>query len=106
MSGRDALRSAKFRAFSDIPRDAVMTVQVLPDPKMYVPWDAQGMALTILGRSVETLNDWLTARLADLNREKVPMEDVQVVSQGGRTQIKVLGKTRFEFKLKITMEGK
>jgi hypothetical protein len=95
----------RFASFADIPRDAIVTVELTPDPKMYVPWDATGMALTVLGKSsaTETLMDWLRARMADLNREKVALEDVTIVNHGQRTIVRVLGKDRYEFKIKCTM---
>jgi hypothetical protein len=102
----EKLKTYPFKSFADIPRDAVVTVEATPDPKMYVPWDATGMALTVLGKStaVDTLMNWLKARMSELNRQKVSMDDISVVHTGNRTVIRVLGKDRFEFKIKCQME--
>ncbi len=101
-----ALPASVFRSFGDLPRDAIMTVEVVPDPKMFVPWTPEGMMLTTIGKATETLQTWLTARFADLVREKVALERIDVVHAGGRTIVKVDGKQRFEFKLKCNLEGK
>lgn len=93
----------RFHSFADIPRDAVAVVTPKPEIKNWVNWDATGMAITVLGDATITLQQWLTARLAELNRARVPMEDVSVVHMGGRTVIRVAGKPRFEFKIKCTM---
>jgi hypothetical protein len=81
-------------------------VQVIPKPRPFVTWSAEGMAIDILGQATVTLSDWLHARLGDLVRERVPMEDVSVVHRNGRCEIRVSGECRFMFKMKITMEGK
>jgi hypothetical protein len=80
-------------------------VKITPRPKPYVTWSPEAMAIEILGAATVTLSDWLHARMADLVRERVPMEEVSVTHQGGRTLIQISGRTRFMFKMKITMEG-
>jgi hypothetical protein len=62
------------------------------------------MVMRIIGEATETLQSWMTARLMLLNREKVSMEDITIVHQGNRTIIRVLGRDRFEFKIKCSME--
>lgn len=81
-------------------------VTILPKPRPFVTWSPEAMAIEILGAATVTLSDWLHARLEDLVRERVPMEDVSVVHRSGRCEIRVSGECRFMFKLKITMEGK
>ena len=81
-------------------------VRIVPPQARFVHWSPEAMAIDIIGEATVTLSDWLHARLEDLVRERVPMEDVSVVHRSGRCEVRVVGETRFMFKLKITMEGK
>lgn len=93
-----------FNSFADIPRDAVVTVlPTPPEPKHWINWDPGAMAVQIIGAATETLQTWMIARMSELNRDKVAMEDISIVHKGGRTVIRVLGKDRYEFKVKCTM---
>jgi len=77
-----------------------------PAPPKFSMWDPGAMTVSVLGKVTAVLQDWLQARFADLCRERIPLDDISVVHQGGRTQVMVNGRVRFEFKLKCTMEGK
>jgi hypothetical protein len=41
--------------------------------------------------------------MTDLHRERVNLDDIEIVHRGGRTVIRVCGADRFDFKLKITV---
>jgi hypothetical protein len=90
----------RLKSFADLKANYV------PPPKPFQAWDPGAMTVSILSKVCAVLEEWLMARFADLAREKVPLEDISVVHHGGRTQIKVDGKVRFEFKLKVQMDGK
>lgn len=93
------------RSFADLPKAQINTVEApKPPPKPFTNWDVGAMTLKIIADATETLESWLTARLTHLLREKVALEDISVVNRGGRTVIRVLGKDRYEFKIKCTME--
>lgn len=93
------------RSFADMPVAAINTVQSAPPtPRAFNNWDVGAMVVNIIGQATETLQSWMSARLAELHRQKVAMEDITIVNHGGRTIIRVLGKDRFEFKIKCSME--
>jgi hypothetical protein len=94
--------SGPLKSFADIPRDAV---KMKPRPR--VGWDPralENLSVNILHGATEALRTWLDARLADLRREGVDPDVIQIAHRGGRTLIRVEGVDRFEFKLKFTME--
>lgn len=104
MSDKVKTSQNPIRSFADLPRAAINVVQAAPSPKPFVNWDVGAMALRIIGTATETLESWLTARLMLLLREKVAMEDISIVNRGGRTIIRVMGRDRYEFKIKCSME--
>jgi hypothetical protein len=92
------------RSFADLPRAEIRTAEPSRPARPHVNWDTGAMVMRIIGEATETLQSWMTARLMLLNREKVSMEDITIVHQGNRTIIRVLGRDRFEFKIKCSME--
>jgi len=93
------------KSFADIPKGDLVMVDVTLPPKQWVKWAPGDMTRDILAETTKTLTQWLDARMVDLVRERVNLEDVQVVHHGNRTLIRINGKDRFEFKMKITMGG-
>jgi hypothetical protein len=89
------------KSFKDLPREGWFQ----PPAPQWVEWDGRDMAKQITEQAARTLTQWLDARMLDLIRERVTLEEVQVLHHGNRTIIRVGGKDRFEFKLKITMGG-
>lgn len=89
------------RSLAELPRD-----RFKPAPPPFVAWDPGAYAIELLGNATATLSDWLHARLEQLVREKVALERITVASSGGRTVVSVDGQRRFEFKIKVQMEGK
>jgi hypothetical protein len=101
-----AMQGSTFlRSFADLPRDTIVQAIKHEEQRHFVPWSAEGMMLTTLSKATATLQEWLTARFAELVREKVPMDEVIVVMNGARTVIKVHGIERFSFKMKCSVEG-
>ena len=95
------MKKAPIKSFAEMAKASSFT----PPVPEWVEWAPQNMTKQILSDAVRTLNQSLEARLADLVRERVNLEDVQVVHHCNRTLIRVNGVDRFEFKLKITMGG-
>lgn len=105
MSEKVKTSQAPIRSFADLPRSTIVNaVEVARPPSSFVNWDVGGMTLRIIAGATETLESWLRARLTLLLREKVAMEDISIVNRGGRTVIRVLGRDRYEFKIKCQME--
>lgn len=92
-SFKDALGQPEFRA----------QVQAAAEEKAWQKWDARGQMLSIIGEATQTLQTWLTARLEELVREKVPLSEIKVRSSGANTIVYARGVPRFEFKIKCYM---
>jgi hypothetical protein len=92
---------SKIRSFGDIPRDAIVTVIPTPEVRHYVPWSPDGQVVQTIGGCTSTLQDWLRARFRELVSERVLLEDISILHVGARTSIRVRGKVRFSFKLKV-----
>lgn len=92
----------RLKSFADLPRDQIKTVK--PEWKDWGPIDAMRLSSNMINDATQALRTWLDARLEDLHRERVSLDDIQVSHRGGRTLILVNGVSRFEFKLKFTME--
>lgn len=90
------------KSFSDM---AAAPAFVPPVPQ-WVAWDSKDLKKEMLNQATVTLRTWLDARLADLIRERVPRGSINISTQGNRTVVRVNGVARFEFKMKVFMEGR
>jgi hypothetical protein len=98
------LKALPARSFRDaLGGEFKQTVQVAAAEKSWQKWDAQGQMLGIVADATKTLQTWLTARLEELVRERVPLDDLKVHHDGARTVIYVRGLARYEFKIKCSM---
>lgn len=96
-------KNAPFKSLADLPKAEL--VKAIETAKPWADWASRDITNSILNAVTDTLAYWLDARMMDLRRERVHREDISVVHRGGRTEIRVNGKVRFEFKIKITMGG-
>lgn len=93
----------RIRSLSDLPKEQM--VRAIRENN-FQPWEPRDIKKQMLNQATVTLRAWLDGRLADLLRERVPLEEIIIKHRGNVTTVYAAGKPRFEFKIKCTMEGK
>jgi len=93
----------RIKSFADLPKDSMIKlIEAYKETPQFVDWEPRDITRQVMDQAIGTLSTWLDARMADLIRERVNLDEVQIIHRGGRTTIRVRGVDRYEFKLKIS----